>query len=79
MKLSEYLRDKAPSVSAFALSLGVARATVYRWANGQTEPTRENWRAIVIQTDGLVSPNDHALGVPLTPEQRKEFVKCKAS
>ncbi|KKL85720.1 hypothetical protein LCGC14_1951930 [marine sediment metagenome] len=58
MKLSDYLKEQALTLSAFAEAVGLDVSTVHRAATGKVIPTRENMAAIVKATDGAVQPND---------------------
>lgn len=69
MHLLEYA-DKFESLASIARKVGKTRGTVTKWAYGRTNPTPENWRDIVRATNGLVTPNDHIIGIGLTDRQR---------
>ena len=58
MKLSDYLKKKDLTLSAFAEAVGLDVSTVHRAATGKVIPTRENMKLIVKATDGAVQPND---------------------
>ena len=61
MKLSDYLKKKDLTLSAFAEAVGLDVSTVHRAATGKVIPTRENMNAIVKATGGAVQPNDFYL------------------
>ncbi len=73
MKLSDYLKERDLTLSAFAEAVGLDVSTVHRAATGKVIPTRGNMAAIVKATDGAVQPNDFYLddtdeGGPRQPE-----------
>ena len=58
MKLNQYLAGSEKRQSEIAKAVGVAQATISRYANGLRIPTPEIMARIVAATDGQVTPND---------------------
>ena len=58
MKLADYLADKGLSQNAFAKRLKVSHVAVGRWISGERIPEPDNMRAILRETEGVVTPND---------------------
>lgn len=58
MGLREYLEARQESVAEFAVRLGVAESTVFRYLNGERTPRPAVLARIKKLTRGKVTPND---------------------
>lgn len=58
MNLAEWLKQTRTPQYVFAQRLGVSAGIVSHWCNGTVWPEKHRVEAIVIATNGAVTPND---------------------
>ena len=58
MKLSDYLKERGISKTAFAQTIGVSHVTVSLWALGKRVPSGASMVRLLEVTEGAVQPND---------------------
>lgn len=58
MKLSDYIRERGLTLTAFGQQIGVTHATVHRYIHRNRVPEPEVMQKIIHATGGAVSAND---------------------
>lgn len=58
MKLGAWLDHKEMSDELFGQRIGVSRQAVHRYRNGERWPSRDVMAKIVMETAGMVTPDD---------------------
>ncbi len=58
MKLTQYFQLTKTTAGDLAQKIGVSPSTIWRLANGETQPTWRKAKAIAEATGGAVMPND---------------------